>query len=79
MSLPKLEACVSILQILKSKGQLRADEIASSTQMDRALLTECLSLLAEEGMLEKKRESAAVYAVTEHGRKVLTFFKIPCS
>jgi predicted transcriptional regulator len=76
MSTPKLEACVTILQVLNNKGQLGAGGIASATRINPSFLGDCLSILAEQGMVERKEVGAAVYAITENGRRVLNFFKM---
>jgi len=76
MSMPKLESCVAILQVLNSKDQLGAGDIASAIRTSPSFLGECLSILAEQGMVEKKEASAAVYSITENGRRVLNFFKM---
>ena len=76
MSTPKLEACVAILQVLNNKGQLGAGNIESTTRTSHSFLGECLAILAEQGMVEKKEASDAVYSITENGRRVLKFFKM---
>jgi predicted transcriptional regulator len=76
LNTPKLEVCISILQVLNNKGQLSTSKIASTTRISRSLLGECISILAGQGMLEEKEHRAPVYTITESGRNVLNFFKI---
>jgi len=76
MSIPKIEVCLTILQVLNIKGQLNADRIASKAKISPSLLGECISILAEQGMLEKKEHNVPVYCISESGKRVLSFFKL---
>jgi len=74
---PVLEACVAVLDVLNKKGNLPISKIATFTRIRSNTLGKYMSILAEEGLLEKEESvSSNAYRITEGGKNVLTFFKM---
>jgi len=74
----KLEVCVAIIKVLAQKGPQTSGKIEASIKTKDNVIRECLDLLVEQRLLEKRinHNNVETYANTERGNRVLEFFHV---
>lgn len=73
----KLEVCIAIIKFLAQKGPQTLAKIEASIVTTAEMVKECLELLMEQRLLEKRtnHNNIETYANTERSRRVLEFFR----
>jgi predicted transcriptional regulator len=73
----KLETCLSILEILASKGPLKITHVMQKANLNCMVLKNYFDFLIKQGAVEEKPfgRGRIVYAITERGLYLIRCFK----
>ena len=73
----KLEMHIDILKVLAQRGPLKLTHIMYKANVNCSVLKEFLDFLTLQNLVEEKTlgKKRTVYAITDQGRKVLTYFR----
>ncbi|MFQ6064782.1 MAG: winged helix-turn-helix domain-containing protein [Candidatus Bathyarchaeia archaeon] len=73
----KLEMHIDILKVLAQKGPLKLTHIMYKANVNCSVLKEFLEFLTERDLVEERTigKKRTVYAITDRGRKILTYFR----
>ena len=76
----KLEVNIDILRVLAQHGPLKLTHIMYKSNVNCNVIKQFLDSLSQQNLVEKqvipkRKTQKIVYAITERGRTVLTYFK----
>jgi predicted transcriptional regulator len=73
----QLEMYVDILKVLAQRGPLKLTHIMYKANVNCSILKEYLDFLVKQGLVDERivGKQRVVYAVTQRGVKVLTYFR----
>jgi predicted transcriptional regulator len=73
----KLEMYVDILKVLAHRGPLKLTHVMYKANVNCSVLKEYLDFLLKQGLIEERivDKTRVVYAITQHGIKVLKSFR----
>ena len=73
----KLEMHIDILKVLAQRGPLKLTHIMYKANVNCSVLKEYLDFLTQQDLVEERTlgKKRTVYAITDRGRKVLTYFR----
>jgi predicted transcriptional regulator len=68
---------IDVLKVLAHKGPLKLTHIMYKANVNCSVLKEFLDFLTEQDLAEEKAKDTTrtVYAITDKGRRVLTYFR----